>query len=606
MSEVTQKQRMQHIQPGGNGDGGSVKCQSAYDAEINAVHNGVSQEHIAAKEELSKKQDTIKGDTDQLQQELNAVKSENQQLKGDKDELEQTSMASSDSVAEISSLKRTKRELESKIEELKDELDEVTIRCESLEQIKSRLELSLQTHRLQHQKEMEARDEEMEQLQSTMNKKMKSLEIQLENALKEKHAAVKANKECRRECVFFSSSFSESSNSPATISDVQAQLEYEQNSKKSSDMMKTLRMQLEDAQMKEEAVHKQHRRLQNDYDELQVQNDELIQKKMELESKVSKLQHEKSKLNEQLEEDQDEMEQIKSEKETKLNQLTALQKELVELKNALQEVQYKKEEAEKKISELTITISNLEHSRARTASFDNSEFKVRELQQTLEFEQTSNRRLEAQVHRLKALMEKMEGEAANSRAESDMVRKLQKQIRELRADITDAERKESDECKKRETAETELEELRAEHVSLQSELKLAQKKLQDLEGEDDDDSVICDNPYSQNGLVSKSKSRSPPKYNNGHSEKPWSFRRSRTSEAQFSSDEDDYLAGRTHRKHNSLGKNLEAPDVDGNDCDDDIVDYNGDSSKNILFEDDPELAKIRAKYIKKKVEDNVD
>ena len=154
--------------------------------------------------------------------------------------------------------------------------------------------------------------------------------------------------------------------------------------------------------------------------------------------------------------------------------------------------------------------------------------------------------------------------------------------------------------------ETELEELRAEHVSLQSELKLAQKKLQDLEGEDDDDSVICDNPYSQNGLVSKSKSRSPPKYNNGHSEKPWSFRRSRTSEAQFSSDEDDYLAGRTHRKHNSLGKNLEAPDVDGNDCDDDIVDYNGDSSKNILFEDDPELAKIRAKYIKKKVEDNVD
>ena len=53
------------------GDGGSVKCQSAYDAEINAVHNGVSQEHIAAKEELSKKQDTIKGDTDQLQQELN-------------------------------------------------------------------------------------------------------------------------------------------------------------------------------------------------------------------------------------------------------------------------------------------------------------------------------------------------------------------------------------------------------------------------------------------------------------------------------------------------------------------------------------------------------
>ena len=66
------------------------------------------------------------------------------------------------------------------------------------------------------------------------------------------------------------------------ISDLQTQLESEQSSNKSSSMVKMLRMQLEDAQMNEEAAHKQHRRLQNDYDELQVQNDELMQKKMEV------------------------------------------------------------------------------------------------------------------------------------------------------------------------------------------------------------------------------------------------------------------------------------------------------------------------------------
>ena len=68
----------------------------------------------------------------------------------------------------------------------------------------------------------------------------------------------------------------------ALLNDVQAQLEYEQNSSKSSNMVKTLRMQLEDAQMNEEAAHKQHRRLQNEYDELQTQNDELVQVKMEV------------------------------------------------------------------------------------------------------------------------------------------------------------------------------------------------------------------------------------------------------------------------------------------------------------------------------------
>ena len=68
----------------------------------------------------------------------------------------------------------------------------------------------------------------------------------------------------------------------ALLNDVQTQLEYEQTSNKSTNMVKTLRMQLEDSQMNEEAAHKQHRRLQNDYDELQVQNDELMQKKMEV------------------------------------------------------------------------------------------------------------------------------------------------------------------------------------------------------------------------------------------------------------------------------------------------------------------------------------
>ena len=66
-----------------------------------------------------------------------------------------------------------------------------TISCNLFLQTKSRLELSLQTLRTSHQKEMESREEEMDQLQSTMNKKVKSLENQLEDALEEKHSAVK-------------------------------------------------------------------------------------------------------------------------------------------------------------------------------------------------------------------------------------------------------------------------------------------------------------------------------------------------------------------------------------------------------------------------------
>ena len=49
-------------------------------------------------------------------------------------------------------------------------------------------------------------------------------------------------------------------------------------------MVKILRIQLEDAQMNEEAAHQQRSELQNEYDELQAQNhyDELVQAKMEV------------------------------------------------------------------------------------------------------------------------------------------------------------------------------------------------------------------------------------------------------------------------------------------------------------------------------------
>ena len=56
---------------------------------------------------------------------------------------------------------------------------------------------------------------------------------------------------------------------------------------------------------------------------------------------------------------------------------------------------------------------------------------------------------------------------------------------------------------------------------------------------------------------------------------------------------------------NSLGRNLDALYYDNNDS----TNYNANNdsgTKNHLYKDDEELAKIRAKYSKKKIEDNDD
>ena len=48
----------------------------------------------------------------------------------------------------------------------------VSCRVDSLQQSKARLELAIQTTKQQHQKELESRDEEIEQIKNAMSKKV--------------------------------------------------------------------------------------------------------------------------------------------------------------------------------------------------------------------------------------------------------------------------------------------------------------------------------------------------------------------------------------------------------------------------------------------------
>ncbi len=93
--------------------------------------------------------------------------------------------------SELTSLKRMKRDMEAKVLELEDELDESTLKLDNLQQTKARLELANQTLKQQHGKELEGREEELEQVKVTLNKKLKSLTQQMDEVHEEKQAAVK-------------------------------------------------------------------------------------------------------------------------------------------------------------------------------------------------------------------------------------------------------------------------------------------------------------------------------------------------------------------------------------------------------------------------------
>lgn len=71
----------------------------------------------------------------------------------------------------------------------------LSLRLDNLQQTKARLELSNQTLKQQHGKELEGREEELEQVKVTLNKKLKSVSQQLDEVHEDKQAAVKVRSE---------------------------------------------------------------------------------------------------------------------------------------------------------------------------------------------------------------------------------------------------------------------------------------------------------------------------------------------------------------------------------------------------------------------------
>ena len=80
--------------------------------------------------------------------------------------------------------------------------------------------------------------------------------------------------------------------------------------------------------------------------------------------------------------------------------------------------------------------------------------KVRELEQKLDLERSSVRRLESQIQRLRGQLErahKQEGDDSSQKS-SEALRRMQKQLREVRLEFQEAERKEQEMARKKRAA----------------------------------------------------------------------------------------------------------------------------------------------------------
>merc|ERR1712018_605854 len=134
------------------------------------------------------------------------------------------------------------------------------------------------------------------------------------------------------------------------------------------------------------------------------------------------------------------------------------------------------------------------------------EMKIRELESKLELEVTTKGRMDTQIGRLKETIERLNKEIDEIRikeqSSQDQQKKLNRQLRELKEDYASLQGKEGDLIQKNGDLEKQMEVSDVEVMTLKSDLKLAMKRIEDLQVAISGD--IDSESYSDQGCIDDS------------------------------------------------------------------------------------------------------
>ncbi|NXE84241.1 MY18A protein, partial [Cochlearius cochlearius] len=482
------------------------KKQRRFDSELSQAHEEAQRERLQ-REKLSREKDVLVAEVFGLKQLLEDKDSDiaglTQKAEALEAELQDISSQESKDEASLAKVKKQLRDLEAKVKDQEEELDEQAGTIQMLEQAKLRLEMEMERLRQTHAKEVESRDEEVEEIRQSCQKKLKQMEVQLEEEYEDKQKVLREKRELESKL----SAVSEQANqrdfetekrlrrdlkrTKALLADAQIMLDHLKNNAPSKREIAQLKNQLEESEFTCAAAVKARKSMEVEIEDLHLQIDDLTKAKAALEEQLSRLQREKNEVQSRLEEDQEDMNELMKKHKAAVAQASRDLAQMNDLQAQLEDVGKEKQELQEKLQGLQSQLEFLEQSMVDKSLVSRQEAKIRELETRLEFERTQVKRLESLATRLKENMEKLTEErdqrAAAENREKEQNKRLQRQLRDVKEEMGELAKKEAEASRKKHELEMDLESLEAANQSLQSDLKLAFKRIGDLQAAIEDE-----------------------------------------------------------------------------------------------------------------------
>ncbi|CAG0880748.1 unnamed protein product [Cyprideis torosa] len=402
--------------------------------------------------------------------------------------------------ADINALKRNKHELELRCKEQEEELDDLAGQVQMLEQAKVRLEMSLEQMRKEQRKELQQRDEEMDDVRSSCQKKIKMMEVELEKEREDRTAVVRERHDLERKlneltaAQLGTESVSvekvnhlkrELKRTRALLKDAQLMLEREQKDAPSRVLIRQLRNQLEDAEFARTSALKAKQNVDLELQETSAQLEEITRTRNELDSKLVLVAREKAGLQSQLEEHEEEMSDVMKKYKAAVQQLSVDQLTLSDLSSQVSLLESEKNHLREQVAELSLRLETQSSDPTHVHETKRLEMRIKELESRLELEETTRQRLEGQINRLRETVEALsnEGEALRTKEQvaQEACRRAQRSLRDLQEDYASLQMRETEGDARRQEMELTTERLEAEVVTVRSDLKLALQRIQDLQ-----------------------------------------------------------------------------------------------------------------------------
>ncbi|XP_062339963.1 unconventional myosin-XVIIIb-like isoform X1 [Osmerus eperlanus] len=399
-------------------------------------------------------------------------------------------------------LKKQLRLLEGQTTQRGEEVAQLNAKIQQQQQMHLRFEMEMERMKQIHLKELEDKEEELEDVHKSSQRRLRQLEMQLEQEYEEKqmvvhekhdlegliatlcdqvgHRDFDVEKRLRRDL----------KRTHALLVDAQLLLSTMDSPGHSQpggskEQVERLHCQLEESEARRAEAESLQKTLSQELENAQIELENICKHKSLVDEQVAQLLHEKTDLLKRLEEDQEDLNELMKKHKALIAQSSSDISQIRELQAELEDVKKQRHTIQEELQQNVARLQYLESSTVGRSIVSKQEARVCDLENKLEFQRGQVKRFEMLVLRLRdsvvRLGEELEQSATTEARERDNSQYYQQRLQDTRLDMEELSLREQDSSRRRMELEMQVEELTAVRQTLQADLETSIRRIVDLQ-----------------------------------------------------------------------------------------------------------------------------